>query len=248
MPQGAVSRAIVRLKFELKDFYSNVYAMQDSTFRECRKVVMAGAAAYVSVAQRHTPPSLGRQDIESTFYQTLEMDRALEKGERTGGMRVIYFLRECVKNPRTRRLKHMFGKLLQEGYEYCVVIHSKARKTRGTWTHYKPFRTLDEARKFATEDYRGLMRTAWGLGFIRAAGRVPPVFNRYMERRPKLIRQVALSSVKLHPSGMEVEIENRAIPDGAGFLPGLDLTSSLAAVKAMNSEMSEYLDSKKVVL
>lgn len=248
MPQSAASRATVHLKFELKDFYRNVYAMREATYAECRKTVMAGAAAYVSVAQRHTPPSLGKQDIESTFYQTLEMDRALEKNERTNGMRVIYYLREAVRNPKTRRLKHMFGKLLRDGYEYCVVIHSKARKTRGNWTYYKPCKTIDEARKIATEDYRGLMRTAWGLGFIRASGRMPPVFNRYMERRPKLIKQVALSDVRIDPSGMEVQITNKAIPDGAGFLPGLDLTSSLAAVKAMNKHMSEYLESKRVTL
>ena len=248
MPQSATSRATVKLKFELKDFYKNVNEMQNEDYAQCRKCVMAGAAAYVSVAQRHTPPSLGKQDIASTFYQTLEMDRALEKNERTNGMRVIYFLREAVRNPRTRRLKHMFGKLLRAGYEYCVVIHSKARKTHGNWTYYKPCKTIDEARKIATEDYRGLMRTAWGLGFIRAAGRMPPVFNRYIERRPMLIKQVSLSEVKLHPSGMEVEITNKAIPDGAGFLSGLDLTSSLAAVKAMNKHMSEYLESKRVTL
>ena len=248
MPQSLSNRAGVRLKIELKDFYKNVYKMKDEDYAECRKCVMAGAAAYVSVAQRHTPPSLGKQDIASTFYQTLEMDRSLEKNEHTNGMRVIYYLRDAVRNPRTRRLKHMFGKLLQEGYEYVVVIHSKARKTRGTWTHYKPCHTIAEARKYAAEDYRGLMRTAWGLGFIRVTGRMPPVFNRYMERRPMLIKQVALSSVRLHPSGMEVEIENKAIPDGAGFLPGLDLTSSLSAVKAMNKHMSEYLERKDVVL
>jgi len=63
-----------------------------------------------------------------------------------------------------------------------------------------------------------------------------------------LIKQVALSDVKIDPSGMEVEITNKAIPDGAGFLPGLDLTSSLAAVKAMNKHMSEHFEGKKVTL
>ena len=248
MPQTLSSRATVRLKMELKDFYKNIYEMRDADYRECRKCVMAGAAAYVSVAQRHTPPSLGKQDIQTTFYQTLEMDRALEKNERTNGMRVIYYLREAVRNPKTRRLKHMFGKLLRDGYEYCVVIHSKSRKTRGNWTYYKPCKTLDEARKYATEDYRGLMRTAWGLGFIRVSGKMPPVFNRYLERRPKLIKMVNLSETKLHPDGMEIEIVNKAIPDGSSFIPGLDLTSSLAAVKAMNKHMSEYFEARKVTL
>jgi hypothetical protein len=141
----------------------------------------------------------------------------------------------------------MFGKLLRDGYEYCVVIHSKARKTHGNWTYYRPCRTIAEARKIATEDYRGLMRSAWGLGFIRAAGRVPPVFNRYMERRPMLIKQVALSDVALQPSGMEVHITNKAIPDGAAFLPGLDLTSSIAAVRAMNKHMSAFFEKERML-
>ena len=47
---------------------------------------------------------------------------------------------------------------------------------------------------------------------------------------------------------MEIEIINKAIPDGSGFLPGLDLTSSLAAVKAMNKHMTEYFEARKVTL
>lgn len=248
MPQTVSSRYATQLKFHLADFYKNVYKMKDEDYAACRKCVIQGSAAYASVAQRHTPPSLGRQDIESTFYQTLEMDRTLEKGERTNGMRVIYALRDTVRNPATHRLKHMLGKLLRDGYEYVVVIHSKARRTKGTWTHYKPCHTLDEARKFAQEDYRGLMRTAWGLGFIRHTGSLPPVFNRYVSRRPNLYRMAKLSEVNLDPSGMEVTIINHAIPDGAAFLPGLDVSSSIAAVKSMNKYMSDYFEKKERVL
>ena len=245
---GAANRAAAQLKFQLEEFILNMNKMKDETYRECRKCVVQGAAAYVSVAQRHTPPSLGRQDIESTFYQSLEMDRVLEKTEHTNGMRVIYNMRKCVRNPQTHRLKRMFGKLLREGYEYVVVIHSKSRKTKGNWTYYKPCHSLDEAKRYANEDYRGLMRAAWGLGFIRVSGRVPPVFNRYLERRPKIIKQVGLAETKLHPSGMEIEIINKAIPDGSAFLPGLDLTSSLAAVKSMNKYMNEYFEKQSIAI
>lgn len=249
MPSAAATKAMANLKFELKGFYRNIYDMKEETEEECRKCLVQGAAAYVSVAQRHTPPALGQQDIPSTFYQTLEMDRVLEKGERTNGMRVIYFLRECVRNPKTRRLKHMFGKLLREGYEYCVVIHSKARKTHGNWTYYKPCKTLDQARAYAKEDWRGLMRTAWGLGFIDkiASGRMPPVFNRYVRRRPRLTSK-RLGEVNFLTGEMAIEIINHVIPDNAGFLPGLDLTSSVASVKSMNKYMQEYFEAKRVTL
>lgn len=242
MPQNVSSRYATQLKFELKDFYKNMYEFQKETYKECRACVLTGSAAYASVAQRHTPPSLGKQDIDSTFYQTLEMDRVLEKNERTNGMRVIYFLRECVRNPQSHRLKHMFGKLLRQGYEYVVVIHSKAQKRKGRWTYYKECRTLEEARKYATEDYRGLMRSAWGLGFTRHYGNPPPVFSRYLQRRPMIRRMIALSDVNLAPSGMQVEITNKSVPDGSAFLPGLDLTSSIAAVRAMNKHMSAFFE------
>lgn len=245
MPQKVSSRYAAQLQFELKDFYKNVYDFQKETFAECRKCVITGSAAYASVAQRHTPPSLGRQDIDSTFYQTLEMDRVLEKDEKTGGLRVIYNLRQCVRNPQTHRLKSMFGKLLRQGYEYVVVIHSKAAKRKGRWTFYKECRSIDEARKYATEDYRGLMRTAWGLGFTRHLGSIPPVFNRYLTRRPKLYGMMRLADANLAPSGMQVEITNKAIPDDSAFLSGLDLTSSIAAVRAMNKHMSAFFDRKR---
>lgn len=243
MPQTVSSRYAAQLRFELKDFYSNVYEFQKQTFRECRACVLTGSAAYASVAQRHTPPSLGRQDIDSTFYQTLEMDRVLEKNEKTNGMRVIYYLRECVRNPATHRLKHMFGKLLRHGYEYVVVIHSKSQKRKGRWTYYKECRTIEEARKYATEDYRGLMRAAWGLGFPRVSGGIPPVFNRYLQRRPMIRRMInTMGQVTLAPSGMEMEIVNVPVPDSSAFLPGLDLTSSIAAVRAMNRHMSDFFE------
>ena len=242
MPQAASSRYAAQLKFELKEFYRNMYDFQHETYAECRKCVITGSAAYASVAQRHTPPALGQQDIPSTYYQALEMDRVLEKGERTGGMRVIYHLRQCVNNPATHRLKHMFGKLLRQGYEYVVVIHSKSAKRKGRWTYYKECRTLEEARKYATEDYRGLFRTAWGLGFMSMNGKVPPVFNRYLARRPMIRKMFGLSDVNLAPSGTVVEITNKAVPDGSAFLPGLDLTSSIAAVRAMNRYMSDFFE------
>lgn len=248
MPRTASGKYAAQLRFELKDFYKNLFDFQKETYAECRKCVLAGSAAYVSVAQRHTPPSIGRQDIESTFYQNLEMDRVLEKGEKTGGMRVIYFLRQCVKNPATHRLKHMFGKLLRHGFEYVVVIHSKSAKRKGRWTYYKECRTLDEARRYATEDYRGLMRAAWGLGFPRVSGGMPPVFNRYLQRRPKIYGLInRMGHVKLDADGMKLHIENVPIPDGSAFLPGLDLTSSIAAVRAMNKHMSAFFEKERAL-
>lgn len=244
MPQAASAKYTAQLKIHLKEFYKNLDKMREADIATCRKCVIQGAAAYVSVAQRHTPPALGSQDIPNTYYQSLEMNRVLDKNEKTGGMRVIYFLRECVRNPQTHRLKRMFGKLLRQGFEYVVVIHSKSLKRKGQWTYYKPCRTISEARKYATEDYRGLMRAAWGMGFPGVAGATyPPVFKRYFSRRPMLHGRVnILGTLTLDYSGLNCEIVNVPIPANSAFLPGLDLTSSIASVKSMNRFMREYLE------
>ena len=159
-------------------------------------------------------------------------------------MRVWYNLRVAIKNPQTRRWKKMFGQWLREGYEYAVVIHSKAMPRKGRWTYVKPLHTRSLVQKYAIEDYRGLMRSAWGLGFLSFTGGMPPVFNKYLQRRPAIRRMIPLSDVSLSPDGFTMTIENRAIPSGSSFLSGLDLASSLASVRAMNAHMTKYFQKK----
>jgi hypothetical protein len=244
MPSSFEQVQAVKLKFALDTFKVNSRFMMSEEEAERKKVLMAGASAYATSAQRHTPPALGQQDIPNNFYGTAIMDFVLPKGWKTGGMRVIYPLREVLKNPRTRRLKSMMGKLLRQGYEYVVVIHSSKQQRHGRWTYYKPCTTLDEAKKYATEDYRGLMRTAWGMGFIAETGKMPPVFKKYLRRRPKLAELQTLSHVRFFPEQNTVEVQNDAIGENEAFLKTTDLVASVAAVRTMNDQMSKFFKRK----
>lgn len=222
----------------------NMRYMKEETDEELSKTLMAGASAYATSAQRHTPPALGKQNIPEIFYQTIEADFVLPKGFRTEGRRIIYPLREVLRNPRTTRLKSMFGKLLRQGFEYVVVIHSNVQQRHGRWTYYKPCTTYDEAKKYATEDYRGLMRAAWGMGFIAETGKTPPVFNKYLRRRPMLAGLKDFSSVQFYPAQTTVELENDVVDEGKSFFTSTRLAGDLAALHTMNDHMEKFFKRK----
>lgn len=245
MPSTFAKSHIIKIQAQFKEYEVNMRYMHNEIKEELHKTLMAGAAAYATSAQRHTPPGLGKQDIPEVYYQTIEADFVLPKGWRTQGRRVIYPLREVLHNPRTTRLKSMFGKLLRHGYEYVVVIHSHEQQRHGRWTYYKPCTTYDEAKRYATEDYRGLMRAAWGMGFIAETGKMPPVFNKYLRRRPMLDGLKNLSRVSFFPEQDMVELENSVIDEGEGFLTTTKLAGHLAALRTMNDRMEKFFKKKK---
>lgn len=244
MPSNYIQSQTAKLSVALDEFHYLAEKFISESIEEAKKCVLQGASVWATVAQRHTPPDLGKQRFSDTYYQTLELNYVLDKGARTYGLRPIYFLKECVRNPRTRRLKRMFGKLLQQGYQYVVVIHSKSRRTKGVWTYYKPCHSIAEARKYAREDYRGLLRAAWGLGFIPITGKMPPVFNKYISKRPKIKNMTSLSTVVLSPDELTVELTNHAADEGAAYLPGLEVSADLAATRSMNDYMNKFYQQK----
>lgn len=242
MPQKSfIEKTAAKLEFEMKTFEINARFMMQESEEEIRKALMTGASAYATSAQRHTPPSLGLQDIGEVYYNSVEMDHVLEKGQRTGGMRVWYNLRKAIKNPQTHRWKRMFGQWLREGYEYAVVIKSKAKQRKGRWMYIKPLHTRSLVQGYAIEDYRGLMRAAWGIGFMTLTnGKAPPVFTKYFQRRPALHRMTGMGFLYLSADGFTMTIENRAIPSESSFLSGLEISASLASVRSMNDHMTNF--------
>ena len=255
-----MEHSAVQLKFRLKEFETNLKYFQDETDEACKKVVMAGAAAWATTAQRHTPPSLGQQDIAPSFYTAVEMDYVPEKGHRSGGMRMVFNLRKAIKNPQTHRWKKMFGQWLREGYEYAVVIKSKARKRKGRWMYIKPLHTGSLVNRYDREDYRGLMRLGWGLGFLAPTGKMPPVFKKYLQRRPVIQRLQGYCGVTLHMDNVSVianngfneqtqsyvtaTVRNGFVDETQGFVAGLRISSDIAALKAMSREMEAHLKKK----
>lgn len=230
----------VKLEMSLKTFNVNMEFMRHEVEDEMAKVVLAGAAAYATSAQKHTPPALGKPDIPDEFYQTMEMDRTLNKGEKTGGRRVIYNLRQCVRNQDSHRFKRMFGTLLQQGYEYVVVM--KNRKGKGSYM--KPCRTLDEARRAAVESYRGLMRASWGMSFESIGLKPPPAFRKYTNRRPDLLKRKNFNKTKFEKNIMTATLTNEVIPNNAGYMTSTDMNASIAAVKRMDQLMTKYFQKK----
>ena len=230
----------VKLEMSLKSFEANLEFMDHELDEEREKVVLAGASAYATSAQKHTPPALGKPDIPPEYYETMELDRTMNRGEKTGGRRVIYNLRNCVRNPESRRFAKQFGKLLRDGFEYVVVM--KNRKHRGTY--FKPCRTLDEARRNAVEDYRGLMRASWGMSFENVGRKAPPAFRKYTTRRPELLKRKGLSHAMFEKNIMTVTLRNDVIPDNAGFLTSTDVNASIAAVRTMDDMMTKFFKKK----
>lgn len=230
-----------KLEFSLRTFEANAEFMLGELKEEQEKVVLAGASAYATSAQRHTPPSLGQTKIDPTFYEDLESDHVLMHGEKAGGRRVIYKLRDIVRNPAKQRYKKMFGAYLQEGYEYAVQMKNR----NGRSTYLKPCRTLDEAKRYAVEDYRGLMRAAWGMGFVAMGRKMPPVFRSLTKLRPKILsKQNTLSNVAFDAQNVQVTLTNDVIPDGAGFLYSTDINASIAAVRTMDDLMTKFFTKK----
>ena len=231
----------VKLEMSLRTFEANADFMLDELEEEREKVVMAGASAYATSAQRHTPPSLGQTKIDPVFYESFEADHVLQKGEKTNGRRVIYKLREIVRNPAKQRYKKMFGAYLQEGFEYAVAMKNR----NGRSVYLKPCRNLDEARRYAEEDYRGLMRAAWGMGFVAMGRKMPPVFRSLTKLRPKILtKQTTLSQAAFNASSMEVTLRNNVIKNNAGFLQSTDINASIAAVRTMDDAMTKYFRKK----
>ena len=239
-----MEKSAVQLKFELGVFETNLKYFQDETDDASRKVVMAGAAAWATTAQRHTPPSLGQQDISPSFYESVELDYVPEKGTRTGGMRMYFNLRKAIKNPNTHRWKKMFGAWLREGYEYAVVIKSKAKQRKGRWMYIKPLHTSSLVTRYDREDYRGLMRAGWGLGFLSQTGSVPPVFRKYLQRRPVIERMQGYCGVTLDMDEISATVNNGFVDGTEGFIAGLKISADIASLRAMNREMESHLKKK----
>ena len=230
----------VKLEISLKTFEANLEFMVDEIEEEREKIVLAGASAYATSAQKHTPPNLGKPDIDPSFYEPVESDHVLMNGERAAGRRVIYNLRQIVRNPLKARWKKLFGHYLQQGFEYAVTMKNR----NGKKLYLKPCRTISDARAAAVESYRGLMRSAWGISFDTMGRKTPPAFKKYLNRRPDILKRRMLSSSRFEKSVMTVEITNDVIPNDAGFIQSTDVNASIAAVKTMDDMMTRYFKKK----
>lgn len=226
-------------EIDLSAFSDNLWKIGQELPKEKRKIVLAGGAAYASSAAKNTPPDARKNEISPVYYED-GVDYRSSSASRPHGRRRIYDLLALARNPATGHNRSLYGKLLRQGYTHVVSM----RRPRGKLTrHY--CRSLTEAKQYAHEDYRGLYRASWGLGFKKIQKQPPPAFNKYASRRPDL-RKAALKLSKFHydPATDTLTIANEAIPAGESFVNFMDEAASSAALKTMNKRIAALMKRK----
>ena len=107
------------------------------------------------------------------------------------------------------------------------------------------FQTLAEAKQYAHENYRGLYRASWGLGFKKIQKQPPPAFNKYAARRPDLRKTaLKLNRFRYDTNTDTLFITNEAIPAGESFVNFMDTAASSAALKTMNRRIAALMKRK----
>jgi len=232
-----------RLKTNMKTFKTNLEAMKKRTQAEQRAVLMTGAGAYTTSAQKHTPPALGKGSIPASYYKDgVDSEEAWASGSK--GRRIVIDLLEKVRNPfgKYSRYLSQYGKKLQEGFYYAVLIKHPGKKML-----VKFVKNASQAKQYARISYRGLYRAAWGMNFaVFGSSSPPPVFDKYLKKRPELerVRNLNRISFKGGKGLQSVVIENNAVPNGT-FTS--DSNSKRAAKFAMQDRMNAFL-AKKVTI
>lgn len=236
--QSMAQRQAVKLEFQLRRFEVNLKHFREESVEEMRKVVVAGASAFATSAQKHTPPSMGKPKIEDLFYENGALLQESDR-EKTPGRRQIY---DTVALARSEGAKDRgyWGGLARKGFLYAVKIFRGKNRT------LKLCRTLEEARRYARMTYRGLLRAAWALNFAQIGnrGKLPPAFNHLLRMRPELAALSRMNSVTLDEQNIAVTLRNYAVPDNAGFVNSTKTNSSIAALRTMNDQMEKFFKKK----
>ena len=229
----------VKLEMSMKSFEKNLERMRKETVDEVNKVLLTGASAYATSAAKHTPPSLGKPDIDPVYYVNgVWVRNASEHLEPKKGRRQVYDLAEMARAEGVK-FRSFYGRKAREGYRYLVkIIRPKKRIIQ------KFCRELSEAERYAFETYRGITRAAWGLQLANITGKVPPAFRKYLQKRPALANMARLNDVTMDAAKHEVTLVNNAIQTGAAYLPGTDVNASIAAVRSMDDRMNKFFKKK----
>lgn len=226
-----------KFEIDLSTFRDNLWKIGQELPKEKRKIVLAGGAAYASSAAKNTPPEPGKE-IPAVFYED-----GFDYGPGHGpprGRRRVYNLLALARNPRAGKMRPLYGKLLRQGYAYAVYIARSKKKGI-----LKPCRSLVEAQTLAHEDYRGLYRAAWGLGFTKIKRTPPAVFQKLAARRPDLRKAaLKLSKFRYDANTDTLTITNEAIPAGESFVNFMETAASTAALKTMNRRIAALMKRK----
>lgn len=229
---------LVKLEFALKSFYDALERMKDETEEEALKALKAGASAYASSIQRHTPPCLGKRRIDPLYYGDGVWYKETDANAARYGRRRVYDLVSLARSD--SRFRSYYGRMARQGWRYMVLIHRKGKPMKRVFC-----RTEAEAAAAAHETYRGITRAAWGLNIPSLSGKLPPAFRDLIRQRPKISGKTGTGSVRLDSRTHTVTIANALADDSAGYFKTADVNAGIAAVKTMTDIMNKHFAKRR---
>lgn len=239
MADAMTQKQLVKLEFSLKSFHENIGRMKRETEEEILKILKAGASAYASGMQRHSPPCLGKKNLDPLYYGNGVWYRASEPERRARhGRRQVYDLVALARSD--VRFRSYYGRLAREGWRYMILIRRPKKPMKRILC-----KTEREAAAYAHETYRGITRAAWGLNIPSLSGRLPPAFSDLVRQRPKIKSLTGTGRVTMDTHAHTVRIENSVLSGSESFLTDSDTNASLAAVRSMSDLMERYFKRKR---
>lgn len=238
MANGMNQNQALKLEFDLKRFTASIELMRRETEEEILKVLKAGASAYATSMQKHTPPSLGKAKIDPLYYGDGMWYRESDTGKARYGRRPVYDLVSLARSD--SRFRSYYGTLARQGWRYMVIVKREKKPMKRIFC-----RTEAEAAAAAHETYRGISRAAWGLNIPSLSGKLPPAFRELISQRPKLASKTGTGSVTLDRAGHTVTITNSMVDGSASFFSSSDTNAKIAAVRSMIDLMNRYFKKRR---
>lgn len=238
MANGMNQNQALKLEFDLSRFEESIKRMRGETEEEVLKVLKAGASAYATSMQKHTPPSLGKAKIDPLYYGDGMWYRESDTGKARYGRRPVYDLVSLARSD--SRFRSYYGTLARQGWRYMVIVKREKKPMKRIFC-----RTEAEAAAAAHETYRGISRAAWGLNIPSLSGKLPPAFRELISQRPKLASKTGTGSVTLDRAGHTVTITNSMVDGASSFFSSSDTNAKIAAVRSMIDLMNRYFKKRR---
>lgn len=215
------------LQCDTSEFVRRSEELRLQLIREAPDDVKYAAQVFANIAQKNTPPSIGKSTIEKKYYERpyVILLRLIRGGYR--GMTATQQDMDEFAHGMIYKVINTNGHKFKDGvpFGYC--------KSKGQ---------LKAMCRIAT---RGLMRVMWGKGLDEIGANVPLSIQRLLNKSP-LLKQLQYSNVTLTANDDEVtlEIDNRAknIEKIAGYAKAKALKSTAAALERRVKERIDRLN------
>lgn len=214
------------------------------------KLLRGAFSVFVSTAQKYTPPNAGKKIPAYMYRVQRPVEKAAQKSSRAKtGVRPIIDLKKMAKDTAVRDSERKdYAIKYNMGYRYLVLIDLKGTgRRKGNRRKKNYVRSLDEARRIARIDYRGLLRASWGMG-ARSPFMIPPVTASLMSKAPKIAEQKSKSEMSLERSARgtyALVLRNRIPAGNSGYEPNAMSKAEYAAKRYMQNELKLHYSERK---